>query len=73
MKATLEFELPEEKEDFEMASNAYKYRMALTDFDNYLRAKLKYEELPNESIYEALSEARQKLNEICEENEVSIF
>lgn len=73
MKAILEFNLPEEQEEFRIASNAMNYRMALTDFDNYLRAKLKYEVIPNVELYDTLSEVRQKLNEICQENEVPIY
>lgn len=45
MKATLKFSLPEENDDFETATNGWKYRSVLIEFDNFLRSKLKYEEL----------------------------
>lgn len=60
MKATLEFNLPEDSDDHYTAINAAKYRLALYELDNWLRSKLKYEELSGEAlaIYE---EVRQYL------------
>ncbi len=46
MKAVLEFNLPEDQDDFDTATNGWKYRSVLCDIDNFLRSKLKYEELP---------------------------
>lgn len=45
MKALLKFSLPEEQDEFETANNGWKYRSILCDIDNFLRSKLKYEEL----------------------------
>ena len=42
MKAILEFELPEDQEQYEMANNASKMYMALWDIKQLLRSKLKY-------------------------------
>jgi hypothetical protein len=58
MKAKLEFDLPEEQDDFEVASNGWKYRSVLFDLDNFLRNKLKYEKLTEEQ-YKAYSEVRE--------------
>ena len=46
MKATLSFQLPEDQDDFTLATNAAKYFGALWDFQNYLREKVKYQNNP---------------------------
>jgi hypothetical protein len=73
MKAKLEFELPEDQYEFEVASNAHKYKRCLEDFDNYLRSRLKYETIQTEEIFNCLQEVRNKLHEIIEENEAPII
>jgi len=42
MKAIIEFELPEDQEEYQMANNASKIYMALWDIKQLLRSKLKY-------------------------------
>ena len=42
MKAIIEFELPEDQEEYQMANNASKMYMALWDIRQLLRSKLKY-------------------------------
>jgi len=42
MKAHLEFDLPEEKEDFEAAAHGFEYKMLLRDLDEWLRERQKY-------------------------------
>ena len=66
MKATLEFNLPEEGEDFYYAINAFNYYMALVEMDEWLRAEYKYND--KEEMYAV----RQKLYLICSENNVTI-
>ena len=39
MKATLEFNLPEDKEDFDFATNGINYYSALVEFDQWLRSE----------------------------------
>lgn len=73
MKAILEFNLPEEQDDFEVASKAYRYKISLEDFDNYLRARLKYEDISDEKIYECIENIRNKLHEILNENDASVL
>lgn len=48
MKATIEFNLPEDQTEFDMATNANKYYSALFNFQQYLRNKLKHEDLTPE-------------------------
>ena len=66
MKATLEFNLPEEGEDFYHAINAFNYYMALVEMDQWLRSEYKYN--GKEDMYEV----REKLREIILENNVKL-
>jgi hypothetical protein len=56
MKATIEFNLPEDQTEFEIATNANKYYSALFNFQQYIRNKLKHEELTpeQESVVEKI-------------------
>ena len=66
MKATLEFNLPEDQERFDFANNGFNYYMALSEMDQWLRSEYKY------NGKEAMFEVRQKLNEIINENNVKL-
>ena len=66
MKATLEFNLPEEKDEYDFANNGVNYYCALTEFDNWLRSEYKY------NGNEAMFEVRKKLNEFINENNIKI-
>ena len=43
MKATLTFTLPEDQEQFQVASQAQEYYLALWDMDQWLRDRQKYD------------------------------
>jgi hypothetical protein len=66
MKATLEFNLPEETEEFQVASNGWKWKMIVQEFDETLLKHLKYRSSPDwddetvESIRQCLHEAIQE-------------
>ena len=66
MKATLEFNLPEDKENFEFATNGFNYYMALSEMDQWLRSEYKYND--KEEMYAV----REKLNYFINENNVTI-
>ena len=66
MKAILEFNLPEDKEDFDYANKGFNYFMALTEFDQWLRSEYKYNEK------EEMFAVREKLNYFISENNVTI-
>lgn len=66
MKATLEYNLPEDREDFNYATNGFNYYMALVEMDQWLRSEYKYN--GKEEMYEV----REKLNEIILENNVKL-
>jgi hypothetical protein len=61
VKAILEFNLPEEKEDHETAIRGTDYKIALEDMDNYFRNRLKYEDL-SEETRKTLQDARDHLS-----------
>lgn len=61
MKATLTFDLPEEREEFDLAANGYKWNLVAWDLDQWLRGEIKYQER-NE-----LQPARDKLNVLVHE------
>jgi len=66
MKATLEFNLPEDQDEFNYATNAFNYYMALVEMDEWLRSEYKYN--GKEEMYEV----REKLRQIILENNVKI-
>ena len=66
MKATLEFNLPEDQERFDFATNGINYYLALCEMDEWLRSEYKYND--KEEMYAV----RQKLYLICSENNVTI-
>jgi hypothetical protein len=63
MKGTLVFTLPEEREEFELAQNGWKYKAALEDLSAWLRSKYKYENKETLTI----EEIREKLVELTSE------
>ena len=72
MKATLEFNLPEDHIEFEMAVNGSKMHSVLWEMDQWLRAQYKY--MPDEEYskdkYETFEKCREQLREIMFENGV---
>lgn len=56
MKAVLEFQLPEEQEEFTRAANVSLYMLALVDLSTFLRTQCKYADLSEEQkkVYEAV-------------------
>jgi len=66
MKAILEFNLPEDKENFDLANNGLNYYSALFEFDQWLRSEYKHNN--KEEMYEV----RRKLNKIINENNITI-
>jgi hypothetical protein len=66
MKAILEFNLPEDKENFDFATKGINYYSALVEFDQWLRSEYKYN--GNEPMFEV----RKKLNEFINDNNIKI-
>ena len=63
MKAILEFELPLEKEEFDVASRGMDWALVVWDIDQLLRKKLKYEEHTRDAR-KALEDIRKLLNDL---------
>lgn len=71
MKAILEFNLPEEQGEFELASQAGSIWCVIWELNQFLRSKLKYEsEKYTEEQLKIYSEIREKLFELREQNNV---
>lgn len=65
-KVTFTFNLPEEREELELAQKGPHLSSVLDDLDNYLRHKLKYETLTEEQ-YAVYEDVRKKLYELRNE------
>ena len=62
MKVILEFDLPDEKPEFELAQNGPKYYCILCDIREFLRKKSKYENKKSviiEDIYALLEDVEE--------------
>jgi hypothetical protein len=72
MKAILEFNLPDDQDDFKMASNALSWYLVCWDLDQELRAKTKYasDDLPQDK-YDAYQEVRELLREYMSNRNIS--
>ena len=65
MKATLEFNLPEDREEHLMAVKSLELHLSLWDIDQYLRERMKYGNLKQDK-YEVYEEVRNQLYEIMD-------
>jgi len=71
MKAILEFLLPEDQEEYDLAVKAQDMMRSLNDIRNYLRAKSKYE-TEDEAKWEAYDEVHQQFFEILNDNNIKL-
>jgi len=63
MKATLEFNLPEEQVEFNLAVNGNKWSFVAWKIDQELRSKIKYSESITEEQRDIYQEVRNLINE----------
>lgn len=61
MKATLEFTLPDEREEYADAANGWKYRVAIQDMLNHLK-------MLDDSGHEWAVKARDLVFDCCKDN-----
>ena len=74
MKAILEFNLPEDQEEFDASSKAWKYRAAVSQFDRYLRDQLKYNsDNLQDNEYKLLEALRTRLYQDFQEHDVELY
>lgn len=71
MKATITFTLPEEEHEYRSAIEGEKMRAILWDVDQFLRAKMKYEEL-SDGQYDAFKETREHLRRLLIEENIDL-
>ena len=74
MKAILEFNLPEDNQEFKLATKGSDWWHVCWEMDQWLRSQYKY--MPDEEFtqdrYDAYVEAREKLFELMSQNGVSL-
>jgi hypothetical protein len=69
MKATLTFNLPEDKDEFRMATTGASMYNVLWEMDQWLRSNTKYApDTMSEDTYSAFQQCRNRLREIMGEN-----
>ena len=71
MKATIEYNLPDDQFEFDNAVKSMKMWHALNEIKDELRRIYKYEEL-KENEFEMLERIREKFFEILQENEINL-
>ena len=73
MKAILEFNLPDDQQEYELANNALNFWRVLYELDQDLRTKTKYaaDDLPQDK-YDAYQEVRDNLHELMRDSNVSL-
>jgi hypothetical protein len=69
MKAILEFDLPEENSEFQLAAKGADFALAWNGLREYLSKKLKYEKL-NPAVWDALNDARKHMIDTADEREL---
>ena len=73
MKATLEFNLPDDQQEYDLANNGLSFWNVLWELNQELRTKTKYasDDLPQDK-YDAYQEIRDLIRELMTENNVSL-
>lgn len=71
-KAILEFNLPEDEEQFMLAVKGKDMMQVLYEFDQHLRSETKYApDTMSQEVYDALVKVRGTLRELMSDNNVS--
>ena len=70
-KVTIEFNTIEEQHELELCINAGKWYNIVSDYSEYLRTKIKYDELSDDA-YKAIEQAREKLHELLNDEGLKI-
>ena len=71
MKAILEFNLPEDKSDFNLAIKGSDWWYVCWQMDQYLRKKIKYDETLSEDVHNTYEDVRDELRRMMNESNVS--
>lgn len=73
MKATLEFNLPEDKVDFDLALQGSDWKHVCWEMDQLLRKHLKYDDDLKEDEVKMLQYVRDELYRFMNENNVDLY
>lgn len=71
MKATLEFNLPEEETNFRYANYGHDLAMIITDLRIFIRSKIKHEVSDPDQL-NAYENVRDELNSMLEDREINL-
>jgi len=72
MKGIIEYNLPEETEEFQTAINGIKYKLLIWDLDQYLRGEIKYNSKLSHDTETAFQLIRDKISQELIDNNISI-
>ena len=72
MKAILEFSLPEDSSEFDLACRAAKYHGVLWDLDQWLRGIIKYDDSLSDGQSDVYQKVRDRLHEELSSNGISL-
>jgi hypothetical protein len=72
MKAVLEFNLPEEESDFNLACKGKDWWYVCWELDQYLRGQLKYNDNISEDTREAYKDLRYELLQTISDRNISL-
>jgi hypothetical protein len=73
MKAILEFNLPEDKVDFDLALQGSDWKHVCWEMDQYLRKELKYSDDKSFEELKLLQEVRDEFWKFMNENNVDLY
>jgi hypothetical protein len=71
MKAILEFDLPEDQSEFDLANKGSKYYCVLWEMDQWYRSQLKYNDALSDEQYKIYEESREQLRDLMNNNGVT--
>jgi hypothetical protein len=72
MKATLEFNLPEEAQEFRTAINGWKFKSVLNEINEDLRSKIKWQDDIPDEVRQALQAVRDDMYQRLSEHNINL-
>jgi len=72
MKATLEFNLPEEAQEFRTAINGWKFKSVLNEINEDLRSKIKWQDDMPDAVRQALQAVRDDMHQRLSEHNINL-
>jgi len=72
MKATLEFNLPEEAQEFRTAINGWKFKSVLNEINDDLRSKIKWQDDMSDEVRQALQAVRDDMYQRLSEHNINL-